>query len=895
MEVFRLTSNIINNTMYFNMKKFYSIPMLIAATAMAFSSCTEKEKEEPVDTTPTPVFIEVKIVDELNTKATVATEDDELFTAAWEDGDEITITYSGAEEGTATATYNAEEEVFEFEVPAYVATKKGDWSYTVEYGITGNARTQEAGEMNGKYDLMSGTATATDAVFARVDNDVLSVEVKRQTALLYFHITALRSAITETVTAATLKATNSNGTTEIALAVNNGPVMNNEDGMVFWFNVPAGEYSALDLDVETASFLFETETDVELPATLVAGTLTKTLGAATGEYTLKEGTIEHGDDVFDSCDYSPVVSGVSVLGKVFPSIDTENKQVGKASFKFEGSSSSIIGPFSFVRETPLTTTLSEAKTALEFWLYTETEISGKTMRIELGTGGAADTDDYEWEYKETLAAGWNKILLPVCAKRVNEGTPKPENGYNFVRMWIEGFEAGTKFNINIDNLKLVPSPVAIVTPMCGTEYTSFLNSHPVFSADKKTVYVLSGNSRNGTRGGYLCAIDLESATLKWMYDASHTNSKTIMVNPTNGDVIFATTDLKVRCLSKDGVLKWQNNDINVFGSGLALNGDGSVVILAGHSTLNGVNNRDIWSLNAADGTVISMLHSIAGQANTVYCGNAEVAFVKEDNDYEYLVLHGNELMTFIKMSKTDKTLSLVREGEACTTVNIAGGNKAVTDICSPAVSPDKKYVFFPLQDGYISVADIETMTIKGILFNGGGRVSGIVFNANGDMITTANKWVYKFPSTEYLGKINENKTAADAKVDMSPAFLGSTPSGINDAFNYSTPGVAQSGAVYAAVGHASSNTDWGKILKWANSQSSSTASILVDRIQNPGADAGYQACFAMTDNYLVLGNKGAFGCITIVKIDDVIAPNTWGYFGGDPCATKNVKWVYGSY
>ena len=68
----------------------------------------------------------------------------------------------------------------------------------------------------------------------------------------------------------------------------------------------------------------------------------------------------------------------------------------------------------------------------------------------------------------------------------------------------------------------------------------------------------------------------------------------------------------------------------------------------------------------------------------------------------------------------------------------------------------------------------------------------------------------------------------------------------------------------------------------------------------------FQAAFAMTDNYAVVatlgfsagGNEASAtkpGVVYVRKTDDTLAPNTWAYIGGDPCSTKNVKVVYGSY
>jgi hypothetical protein len=64
-------------------------------------------------------------------------------------------------------------------------------------------------------------------------------------------------------------------------------------------------------------------------------------------------------------------------------------------------------------------------TALEFWYYVD-DVSdlGSADQVELGSGGRADTNEYNWEIsRSTLSDGWNYIRLRFSDARITGALP----------------------------------------------------------------------------------------------------------------------------------------------------------------------------------------------------------------------------------------------------------------------------------------------------------------------------------------------------------------------------------------------------------------------------------------------------------------------------------------
>ena len=109
--------------------------MLLAAAATAFSACNkEVEIQEPEKTAGMTNVRFSAVVNDAETRATLTTEDELTFTAAWEEGEEMVIEALSTdadymEEGTATwmGTY------FDTNLPS--CETRGEWTYSAFYPL----------------------------------------------------------------------------------------------------------------------------------------------------------------------------------------------------------------------------------------------------------------------------------------------------------------------------------------------------------------------------------------------------------------------------------------------------------------------------------------------------------------------------------------------------------------------------------------------------------------------------------------------------------------------------------------------------------------------------------------------------------------------------------------
>ena len=161
------------------MKTLFKTFAYAAIAALALSSCA-KEKLQPADEL-TGKLVTVHFGTENtdpSTKATLTPEDGEtVFQAAWENGDEILISYSydngnpSTTTGTCTGTWK--DNSFEASLLAGKGdlAGKGVWIYDAAYPVPaennsvdfGSNRTQNGNAYNSKYDIMIGSAVAEGA------------------------------------------------------------------------------------------------------------------------------------------------------------------------------------------------------------------------------------------------------------------------------------------------------------------------------------------------------------------------------------------------------------------------------------------------------------------------------------------------------------------------------------------------------------------------------------------------------------------------------------------------------------------------------------------------------------------------------------------------------------
>ena len=266
------------------MKNFNKIFFAAVAAAFGLASCSQEltPVEKPQGNLVTVNFgAEASIT--CPTKATLTTEDEKLFTSAWENGDALSVKYSfdyGASKET-TATWSADKSCFE----AQMEGGNGVWIYDALYPTPkevsfGSERTQNGSNYNGKYDLMYGSATAEGADAGKTaDGKNIVFKMTRQTAVAYFHLTG---TLDEDVVSAKLSVEGDGAyisTSDVQIGKDNSGNIDYAKGYVFietegvaskeinltfdagtapkasdfklWFNVLPTMYTKMTLTVET--------------------------------------------------------------------------------------------------------------------------------------------------------------------------------------------------------------------------------------------------------------------------------------------------------------------------------------------------------------------------------------------------------------------------------------------------------------------------------------------------------------------------------------------------------------------------------------------------------------------------------------------------------------------
>lgn len=257
------------------MKRFFKSMMLLAAAATAFTACNkEVDTQEPGKTGEMKTIRFSAPVNEFNTKATLTTDDEANFTAAWETDDEMVIEALSeaadyAEEGTATWKGS----FFELDLPAVDGDEDaGDWFYYGYYPARenipfGSARVQNGNAYNSDYDIMKGEISYESALLGQdAAGGHVVIPMERLTSMIYFHLT---SDLDEALASATLSVEGGDIAAE-SVSYNNGlEVGSGESNSItitfegtsapsaqdfrLWFNTLPVNATSLTLTVTSAS------------------------------------------------------------------------------------------------------------------------------------------------------------------------------------------------------------------------------------------------------------------------------------------------------------------------------------------------------------------------------------------------------------------------------------------------------------------------------------------------------------------------------------------------------------------------------------------------------------------------------------------------------------------
>ena len=280
------------------MKNLFRIAMSFALAAVAITAC-QKEIEQPIDEEQVHVSSHVSFYAEAGdpaTRATLTTEDNKSFKAAWENTDQISLyaTNLDAFDETKPATWNADKGCFDAAFETVAPTTPGTWMYEAVYPYTadgnipfGTNRVQNGNAYNSAYDVMYGTVDYDNALLGKDNNgNVFVIPMHRLTGIAYFNI---KGGPDEDVVSATLEATGiaaesvaiandgasvtpSSTLNSITITFAEGTAPKASD-LKLWFNVLPGSYSGLKLTINTATKTAVLNSNKQL--TYTAGKLNK--------------------------------------------------------------------------------------------------------------------------------------------------------------------------------------------------------------------------------------------------------------------------------------------------------------------------------------------------------------------------------------------------------------------------------------------------------------------------------------------------------------------------------------------------------------------------------------------------------------------------------------------
>ena len=131
------------------------------------------------------------------------------------------------------------------------------------------------------------------------------------------------------------------------------------------------------------------------------------------------------------------------------SVSTTDKKEGSGSLQSVGSGTD---EFKKVFATPINSGASVGTGSIQFWYYvSDVSKLGASNQIELGSGGGADVNEYNWNIG-TLVNGWNLITKPFSGAGTTGGTPNL-NAIN----WLRVYHAKTgSVTTRIDDIRIIP-------------------------------------------------------------------------------------------------------------------------------------------------------------------------------------------------------------------------------------------------------------------------------------------------------------------------------------------------------------------------------------------------------------------------------------------------------
>lgn len=511
------------------MKNFNKIFFAAVAAAFGLASCSQEltPVEKPQGNLVTVNFgAESSIT--CPTKATLTTEDEKLFTSAWENGDALSVKYSNDNEtngattsGVVSATWSTDH--FEAQMPEY----NGTWDYNVVYpepdaeGVVdfGSARTQKGNAYNSKYDLMKGSAIAEGADAGKTaDGKNIVFNMTRQTAVAYFHLTG---TLDEEVVSAKLSVEGGNISSSLVMLLDhtdgfdlstedlNEITITFEEGTApkasdfqLWFNVLPTKYTKMTLAVETTG---HTMTISRTAADMYeAGKLYKVVKAIPAEKWVKKG----GE--------TPIPSSYKI------EFNNKSQQVSSIEITTKASTFVVTGT-EYLEAQPFSN--------LTYAYYGGNESNGLPLRI----GKSKNTGSITMALSKAGQVNANKIILSAkqfsTGKTFNIGVndsakQQPGEDYTDLEFELDGspltsIKLDSDGYIFVKSITVVSGPVDNTIPTLSVDQTS-----KTWAADATDAFLVKVNV-NSEGGDWTVTPE----TLSWATVAVDKAAGTITVTP----------------------------------------------------------------------------------------------------------------------------------------------------------------------------------------------------------------------------------------------------------------------------------------------------------------------------------------------------------------------------
>ena len=522
------------------MKNFNKIFFAAVAAAFGLASCSQEltPVEKPQGNLVTVNFgAEASIT--CPTKATLTTEDEKLFTSAWENGDALSVKYISpgtTDNKTITATWTGTS----FEAKG-LPNETGAWNYTacypkpdesdshIDFGAT---RTQKGNAYNSIYDVMIGNKSTKNSAAGKDDegNDIV-FNMDRKTAVAYFHLTG-GPADEELVSAklsvkdgfiASQHAYISNFTfaptedlTEITITFPEKAPKASD--FQLWFNVLPTKYTKMTLTVETANHTMTISRNTPEIDEYVAGNLYKVFKAIPAEkWVKKEGE-------------TPIPSSYKI------EFNNKSQQVSSIEITTKASTFVVTGT-EYLEAQPFSN--------LTYAYYGGNESNGLPLRI----GKSRNTGSITMALSKAGQVNANKIILSAkqfsTGKTFNIGVndsakQQPGEDYTDLEFELDGspltsIKLDSDGYIFVKSITVVSGPVDNTIPTLSVDQTS-----KTWAADATDAFVVkvTVNSEGGDW-------TVTPETLSWATIAVDKTAGTITVTPNGANETETANEAKL--------------------------------------------------------------------------------------------------------------------------------------------------------------------------------------------------------------------------------------------------------------------------------------------------------------------------------------------------------------